>query len=220
MIEFYLFERDVGLPFYDTFTIWSCTPSGMSRSVTQICQDSGDGFSFPARHSISPSLAQPCLTDLAWHVTGRAAEELVYGADEMTTINQKKLELARGIAVKLVVSGAMTDSQEDNPRVLSIPFDVGLNHLKQILPREVGLSSSSVPCCLLIHRYDVFHESSRLSCSSDVLAMATLPSCIIYLIVGSYQLSLRMIILWMCAARAGVHEAGWCQAADDIGFSL
>ena len=82
------------------------------------------------------------------HCTGRAAEELIYGEDDMTTINQKKLELARGIAVKLVVSSAMTDDSQDSPRVLSIPFDVGLNHLKQILPREVDLLLSfSVLSC-------------------------------------------------------------------------
>lgn len=55
----------------------------------------------------------------------------------MTTINQKKLALARSIAVKLVVSGAMTGQPDQAPRSLSVPFDVGLNHLKQIIPKEV-----------------------------------------------------------------------------------
>ena len=61
----------------------------------------------------------------------------MYGEDDMTTINQRKLALARSIAVKLVVSGAMNDVSQFSPRSLSVPFDSGANHLKQIIPHEV-----------------------------------------------------------------------------------
>ena len=61
----------------------------------------------------------------------------MYGADDMTTINQKKLALARSIAVKLVVSGGMSENASFAPRTLSVPFDTGVNHLLQIIPAEV-----------------------------------------------------------------------------------
>ena len=76
---------------------------------------------------------------MAISISGRAAEELVYGEDDMTTINQKKLALARSIAVKLVVSGGMTEGPSFAPRTLSVPFDTGVNHLWQIVPPEVYL---------------------------------------------------------------------------------
>lgn len=57
----------------------------------------------------------------------------------MSTINQRKLAMARAIAVKLVISGGMSGNPDFGPRTLSVPYDVGLNHLKQIIPREVGL---------------------------------------------------------------------------------
>ena len=59
----------------------------------------------------------------------------------MTTINQKKLALARSIAVKLVVSGGMLETASFAPRTLSVPFDTGVNHLMQIIPPEVFLLS-------------------------------------------------------------------------------
>jgi ATP-dependent metalloprotease FtsH len=54
-------------------------------------------------------------------LAGRAAEEAVYGADGMSTIQQRRLVLARRIAAKLVVSAAMAGGEALGPRTLSSP---------------------------------------------------------------------------------------------------
>lgn len=73
----------------------------------------------------------------------------MYGEDDMTTINQKKLALARSIAVKLVVSGGMTEGPSFAPGTLSVPFDTGVNHLWQIVPPEVRLVIEVICIALL-----------------------------------------------------------------------
>ena len=68
--------------------------------------------------------------------TGRAGEELVYGGDEVSTLNQRRLVLARRIVSKLVVSAGMTDAGAIGPRTVSAPVRHGGRALKQlILPR-------------------------------------------------------------------------------------
>lgn len=62
-------------------------------------------------------LEQQLLTVLA----GRAAEELTYGPEGMSSLNQRKLILARRIVQKLVVSNAMTDSPAIGARLISQP---------------------------------------------------------------------------------------------------
>ena len=70
-------------------------------------------------------------------LSGRAGEELVYGGDEVSTINQRRLVLARRIVTQLVVSAAMTDAPGIGPRTISNPFSLGSSSLKQIVPRRV-----------------------------------------------------------------------------------
>ena len=60
---------------------------------------------------------------------GRAAEELAYGLDEMTSINQGKLVLARRIVQKLVASAALND--ELGPRTLA--YDSGIKGRRKYL---------------------------------------------------------------------------------------
>ena len=50
-----------------------------------------------------------------------AAEEMLYGRDDMTTLHQQRLVLARRIAQKLVTSDAMADNAVIGPRALSTP---------------------------------------------------------------------------------------------------
>lgn len=69
---------------------------------------------------------------------GRAAEELVYGQDEMSTINQRRLVLARRIVQKLTVASAMTDNPIIGPRTISTPFRRGGKSLKQIVSNRVS----------------------------------------------------------------------------------
>ncbi len=45
----------------------------------------------------------------------------MYGLDEMSTMNQRRLVTARRIVSKLVVSNAMTDNAAIGPRTVSIP---------------------------------------------------------------------------------------------------
>lgn len=61
----------------------------------------------------------------------------MYGGDEVSTINQRRLVIARRIVTKLVVSAAMTDIPEVGPRTVSIPFRHGTGSLKQIISKRV-----------------------------------------------------------------------------------
>lgn len=76
-------------------------------------------------------LEEQLLTVLA----GRAAEELVFGADGLTTMQQRRLVLARRIATKLVVSSAMSDSKVIGPRTVSTPRSQGTRAIVQLVPR-------------------------------------------------------------------------------------
>ena len=82
---------------------------------------------------------------------GRAGEELIYGGDEVSTVNQRRLVLARRIVTKLVVASAMTDSPAVGPRTISSPRRAIGDGLKQIILPRVRLSficdacSSTIP---------------------------------------------------------------------------
>ena len=68
---------------------------------------------------------------------GRAGEEIIYGGDEVSTINQRRLVLARRIVSKLVVSNAMSDAPELADRMISHPVRSGGRSLRQIILRKV-----------------------------------------------------------------------------------
>jgi hypothetical protein len=76
---------------------------------------------------------------------GRAGEEIIYGGDEVSTINQRRLVMARRIVSKLVVSGAMTDIAEVGPRTISAPVRQGSRGLKQIITSRVR--AAACPHC-------------------------------------------------------------------------
>lgn len=81
-------------------------------------------------------LEQQLLTVLA----GRAAEELVFGADEMSTMQQRRLVDARRIVQKLVVSAAMTPNPAIGPRTISVPRKFGgtvMQAVTRFVPSEV-----------------------------------------------------------------------------------
>ena len=75
-------------------------------------------------------------------LAGRAAEELIYGRDEMSTINQRRIVMARRIVTKLVVSGAMREAPAAGPRTLSVPQRRDRSRL-QIVPKRVGMLGTS-----------------------------------------------------------------------------
>lgn len=81
---------------------------------------------------------------------GRAGEELVYGGDEVSTINQRRLVLARRIVAKLVVSNAMSDAPDLANRTISHPVRHGERSLRQIIPRKVRLVSSQQSAVLML----------------------------------------------------------------------
>ena len=56
---------------------------------------------------------------------GRAAEELLYTQDEMSTINQRQMVVARMIVQKLTVHAAMTDNPSIGPRTIITPVKLG-----------------------------------------------------------------------------------------------
>ncbi|KAI3429278.1 hypothetical protein D9Q98_005374 [Chlorella vulgaris] len=73
-------------------------------------------------------LEQQLLTVLS----GRAAEELIYGVDEMSSLHQLRLADARQIVSKLVVSAAMTENAAIGPRTVSVPRPVGAGLMQAI----------------------------------------------------------------------------------------
>jgi len=95
---------------------------------------------------------------------GRAAEELVYGQDEMSTINQRRLVLARRIVQKLTVASAMTDNPLIGPRTISTPFRRGGKSLKQIVSNRV-----SQCVCKTMLRFLQSHAWAVASCISNVV---------------------------------------------------
>ena len=75
--------------------------------------------------------------------TGRAAEEILYGQDEMSTINQRQLTLARRVAQKLVVSGGLSDAAGLGPSPITHPVPMG-GTLGQIVPARVRDASGHI----------------------------------------------------------------------------
>ena len=65
----------------------------------------------------------------------------MYGADEVSTINQRRLVLARRIVTKLVATAAMSDAPAIRPRTLTQPYCKGGRTLIQIFPRRVRLAA-------------------------------------------------------------------------------
>lgn len=61
----------------------------------------------------------------------------MYGGDEVSTINQRRLVLARRIVSKLVVSNAMSDTPELADRMISHPRRHGERSLRQIILQKV-----------------------------------------------------------------------------------
>lgn len=66
----------------------------------------------------------------------------MYGQDEMSTINQRRLVMARRIVQKLVVSADLHDSAAIGPRTISVSARRGGKSLKQIIPNRVRVSPS------------------------------------------------------------------------------
>lgn len=73
---------------------------------------------------------------------GRAAEEIIYGQDEMSTINQRRIVMARRIVQKLTVASAMVDNPAIGPRTISTPMRRGGKSLKQIVTNRVRPSNA------------------------------------------------------------------------------
>lgn len=75
-----------------------------------------------ARCCVAPS-APSCLPlqHTPFHPCTPAAEEMIYGPDGMSTMQQRRLVDARRVVQKLVVSGAMTENPAVGPRTVSVP---------------------------------------------------------------------------------------------------
>ena len=65
-------------------------------------------------------------------LSGRAAEEVYYGEDELSTMQQRRLVMARRIVTKLVVSTGMSPGDVIGPRTLSTPKSTGGRALAQV----------------------------------------------------------------------------------------
>lgn len=79
-------------------------------------------------------LEEQLLTVLA----GRAAEEIYYGEEELSTMQQRRLVMARRIVTKLVVSTGMSPGDKIGRRTLSIPRSQGSRSLAQVVPKFVS----------------------------------------------------------------------------------
>ncbi len=61
--------------------------------------------------------------------------------DEMSTINQRRLVMARRIVTKLLAYGGMSDNPEISGRNITVPFHRGGRSLKQIIPERVRVQT-------------------------------------------------------------------------------
>lgn len=73
-------------------------------------------------------------------LSSRAAEEIVFGVDEMSTINQRRLVMARRIVQKLMVSSGLEPADGIGPRSLTIPQRSG-RATKQVVPPRVTIDT-------------------------------------------------------------------------------
>ena len=65
----------------------------------------------------------------------------MYGLDEMSTLNQRRISMARELASKMVVASAMGDSTLLRGRSMAVPIWNGGSTLQHIVPSEVGSRS-------------------------------------------------------------------------------
>ena len=88
----------------------------------------------------------------------------MYGGDEVSTINQRRLVLARRIVSKLVVSNAMSDTPELANRMISHPLRHGERSLRQIILRKVRPSPALWLCLCspALHGQNAMHISCFL----------------------------------------------------------
>ena len=73
---------------------------------------------------------------------GRAAEELVHGWEEMSTLNLAQLAQARDMAAKLVLAGGMDDANDLRARSLVVPHGPASDP-KLRMPSSVSPGASS-----------------------------------------------------------------------------
>ena len=66
-------------------------------------------------------LPSPAIILSLVYLLPSAAEELIYGPEEMSTMQQRRLIDARRIVQKLVVSAAMSENPAIGPRTISVP---------------------------------------------------------------------------------------------------
>lgn len=112
-------------------------------------------------------LEEQLITVLA----GRAAEEVYYGEEEMSTMQQRRLVMARRIVSKLVVSTGMSPGKKVGRRTLSIPRSQGSRSLAQVVPKFVSpdlqAEANERMKCLLEEAYN--EAKTMLKRNSDAL---------------------------------------------------
>lgn len=68
-------------------------------------------------------------------LASRAAEEMAFGPDEMSSINQRRLVMARRIVQKLIVSGNMDVVDGIGHQTISNPWQHGRSKIQVVQPR-------------------------------------------------------------------------------------
>ena len=94
------------------------------------------------RHAPPACMKLPPSSKEAGLAAGRAAEEVVYGRDEMSTINQRALAMARRIVQKLVVAGGLSASPALPPAPISVPVPMD-DAMGQVVPSHVRPAARS-----------------------------------------------------------------------------
>ncbi|KAL4447504.1 hypothetical protein ABPG75_004723 [Micractinium tetrahymenae] len=118
-------------------------------------------------------LEEQLLTVLA----GRAAEELIYGPEEMSTMQQRRLIDARRIVQKLVVSAAMTPNPAIGPRTISVPRRFGSSLMQAVtrfVPSELHSEADREMEALLAEAYATVKQLLVRNCAALDSLMAAL----------------------------------------------
>ena len=112
-----------------TVTVLPRERSPLGHTVLRLNEEREDSKLFTRRY-----LEAQVKMELA----GRAAEEILLGVEELSSINQRRLMMARRIAEKLVLAGALHDSGDIGPRILSRKLEgIGSQTLFQVTPWTV-----------------------------------------------------------------------------------
>lgn len=122
-------------------------------------------FEYNAARTICGTFTRQYLTEqLIMVLGGRAAEELIYGPDDMSTINEAALTRAREIVSKMVMTAGMCDVKEINTRTMAYPME-SESFLKdatiQFVPQHISSATMNIADQEMLRLLQEYYAESK-----------------------------------------------------------